>query len=57
MPTPEGSHARETENQQTKLLEAQDGERLDTRATSTAGAANPPLETVGIVDGTEDAGG
>jgi hypothetical protein len=52
----EPARARETENQQTKLLEAQN-ERLDTRATSTAGAADPALETVGAIDRTEDAGG
>jgi hypothetical protein len=51
----EASRARETENQQTKLLEAQDGQRLDTRATGTAGATDPALETVGAVNRTEDA--
>jgi hypothetical protein len=50
----EGSRARETENPQTKLLEAHDGQRLDTGATGTAGAANTPLETVGAIHGPQD---
>jgi hypothetical protein len=48
------SRAENTENPPTKLLEAKDGERLDTRATGTPGAANPPVEAVGAVNGTED---
>jgi hypothetical protein len=49
--------ARDTESAQTKLLEAADGERLDTRATGTASAANPPLAAVGAIHGPEDTPG
>jgi hypothetical protein len=52
-----GSRAEETENQQNKLLEAVDGERLDTRTTSKAGGANPQLETVGAVNRAKDGRG
>lgn len=48
------SRAGETENQQSKLLEASNGERLDTGTTKAAGGANPELETVGPVNRTED---
>lgn len=43
------ARTRETENQleKTELLEASDGERLDTRTTSAASRANSQLETVG----------
>jgi hypothetical protein len=51
---PAPSCARETENPPSKLLEAQDGQRLDARTTSAAGGADPQLETVGAVDGAED---
>jgi hypothetical protein len=37
-----------------QLLEQVDGQRLDTRAPGTAGAANPALETVGAVYRAED---
>jgi hypothetical protein len=53
----EGSHAREIENQQTKLLEAEHGERLDIGATSAPSAAHPELETVGAINGTTNATG
>jgi hypothetical protein len=56
-PPVEASHAEETENPQSKLLEAQDGQRLDTGATSTPGAADPPLEALGTINRTEDTGG
>ena len=36
-------------NQSNELLEAQDGERLDTRTTSTASGSNPHMETVGAI--------
>lgn len=42
--------ARETEIQRTELLEESSGQRLDTRAPSTAGRADPELETVGAID-------
>jgi hypothetical protein len=51
----EGSRARENEMTPNKLLEAQDGERLDARTTSKASAADPALEAVGAVDRAEDA--
>ncbi|MCB1741339.1 MAG: hypothetical protein KDK91_13270 [Gammaproteobacteria bacterium] len=44
------SRAREIENEQTKLLEQIDGERLDARAASTTGEADPALEAVGTVN-------
>lgn len=53
-PATEGSRARETETQQNKLLEAQDGQRLDTGATGTAGGANPSLAAVEAVHRAED---
>ena len=43
------AHAAKIGNTQTELLEASDGKRLDTRATGTAGSADPQLETVGAV--------
>jgi hypothetical protein len=52
-----GPRAEETENQQNKLLETVDGERLDTRATRTTGEANQELETVGAFNGADDGGG
>jgi hypothetical protein len=47
----ESSRARENEITPSKLLEANDGERLDTRAPGTAGEANQGLETVGAIHG------
>jgi hypothetical protein len=47
---------REIENTQIKVLEQSDGERLDTRTTSTAGGADTPLETVGARDRAKNAG-
>ena len=51
------SRVEKTENPPNQLLEKIDGQRLDTRATSTAGSANQALEAVGAVNGTEDGGG
>jgi hypothetical protein len=48
---------RENESSQDKLLEANHGERLDTRAAGAAGRADPAMATLGEVDGAEDAGG
>ena len=48
------SRAREIESQQTKLLEAEHGQRLDTGAASTASGADQELATVGAIDGTKD---
>jgi len=39
---------------QNELLDAKDGERLDTGTTGAAGGANPTMETVGTVHGTKD---
>lgn len=57
-PAPAGdlSRAGESENQQSKLLEAQHGERLDTGKTGTASAANPLLETVEAIHWTKNSG-
>jgi hypothetical protein len=52
----EPSRARETENQQSKLLEQTHGERLDTRAPETTGGVNPQLETLGAVQRTKNGG-
>jgi hypothetical protein len=46
--------ARENEITPNKLLEASYGERLDTGTTGAAAGANPRLEAVGAVNGTED---
>lgn len=53
----EASRARETENQQSKLLEGQHGERLDTRTARATGGTNPPLETMGAINRAKDGGG
>jgi hypothetical protein len=53
----EPSHAREIENRQTKLLEAEHAERLDIGATSTPSAAHQELETVEAINGTTNARG
>lgn len=49
----EASRAEESENTQTKLLEAQHGERLDREPTSTTGRANPNVAAVEKLDGTQ----
>ena len=41
------ARARKTKKVQNELLEAEHGERLDTRATGTAGGADPAMATVG----------
>jgi hypothetical protein len=51
------SRAEDSENPPNKLLEAKDGERLDTRTTSSAGGANPHLEAVGAINRTKDIAG
>jgi len=53
-PPGEPSRARETENQQNKLLEAQHGERLDTTAAGKAAKIDPEMATVGTIDRTEN---
>lgn len=52
-----GSRVRKEENVQSKLLEHQHGERLDTRTTGATIAANQDLATVGEIHGTEDGTG
>jgi hypothetical protein len=47
----EPSRARETENQQNKLLEAKNGERLDLKTAAATGEVNSSLEAVGPLDG------
>ena len=47
--------ARENEMAQNKLLEDNDGERLDTGAAGTAGRTDPDLAPLGAVDRTENA--
>lgn len=49
--------AQENEIAPSKLLEANDGERLDTGTASAAGRANQELETVGAIHRAENAGG
>ena len=53
----QSSRAPEIESQQTKLLEAEHGQRLDTRAASTTSRADQELEAVAAKHGTEDGGG
>jgi hypothetical protein len=53
----EPSRAEKSENQQSKLLEQSDGERLEFGAKGAAVGANTPLETVGAVDRAENDGG
>ena len=51
--TPDGApRAGENPNLQNKLLEENDGERLDPGTASTPGRADPVMATVGKVDGT-----
>jgi hypothetical protein len=47
---PATTRARETENLQSKLLETQDGERLDPSTQSTTGGLNSSLETVAAIN-------
>lgn len=53
----DASRARENGNSQNKLLEATDGDRLDTATPGTAGRAHPAMAAVGTIDRTEDTGG
>jgi hypothetical protein len=53
-PAHELSRTRESEKRQTELLEHDHGERLDTRAASTASGADPAMATLGTVDRTQD---
>jgi len=48
-------HAENFAIQQTELLEATDGQRLDIRATSTASGIDPHMETVGAIHRPADA--
>lgn len=50
VPTP---RAREIETEQTQLLRAEHGERLDTGTTGAASRGDPALATVGTLDGAE----
>jgi hypothetical protein len=54
---PAPSRAREFEKGQSKLLEGQDGERLDTRTASAAVDADPQLAALGEIHGAEDTRG
>ncbi len=53
-PLDEMPRARENENLQSKQLEQNDGERLDTGTTGKAGEADPAMATVGEINGAED---
>lgn len=53
----QSSRAENSENPPTKLLEAQDGERLDTATTCTASGADTALETVGALHRADDGSG
>jgi hypothetical protein len=46
--------AREKSISENELMKQKDGERLDTRATGTAGKVDPAMATVGKVDGAEN---
>ena len=46
-----GAHTANQSIEQTELLEASDGERLDVGAQGTASGANPHMEPVGTLDG------
>jgi hypothetical protein len=50
----DGSRAEENEKKPNKLLEQNDGERLDTRTQSAASGVNSAMETVEGVNGAED---
>ncbi|MDA1326278.1 MAG: hypothetical protein O3C34_16230, partial [Proteobacteria bacterium] len=56
-PASDTSHTRENANLQNKLLEENDGERLDFGAAGTAGQANPAMAPLGKGDRTKDAEG
>lgn len=44
------SHAGEKDFQSNRLMESEDGERMDTRPAAAPSAANPQLETVGAIN-------
>jgi hypothetical protein len=46
--------ARKNQNQENKLMETKDGERLDTGTTGATGQADPAMATLGEVDRAED---
>ena len=52
-----GSHAARHGTEKTGLLEASDGERLNTRTAGAAGCADPHLAPVGAIDRTANTGG
>jgi hypothetical protein len=56
-PTASSSRAEQTENRQSKLLEAQDGKRMDSGAAAATGRANQGLETVGAIHRAAHPGG
>jgi hypothetical protein len=51
-----GAGAEKSENQQSKLLEQSNGERLECGAKGAPGGTDTPLETVGAVDRAENDG-
>lgn len=51
------TQAREIENQQSKLLEAHNGEWLDTGTSGTTSGTDKAMATVGEIDGAKDGGG
>ena len=53
-PTGEPARARESQNEPTRLLEHQHGERLDTLTTKAAGSTDPAMATVGEVERAEN---
>ena len=56
-PTGEGSCAREIGSEQSKLLEVEHGERLDTGTAGTASSADLQLATVGAINRAKDSTG
>jgi hypothetical protein len=54
--TDDKPRTRENQNQENKLMEQKDGERMDIGTTGTSGKADPAMATVGEVDGAEDKG-
>jgi len=55
--TSDVSPARINQNVKNKLLEKNDGERLDFGTTGTAGSVDSAMATLGEINRTEDAGG
>jgi hypothetical protein len=51
---PEASRARENENRQSKLLESQHGERMDTGTTGAAIGIDKAMATLGEINGTKN---